>query len=1043
MSNHMGSQLAVVRLRAENVANLLGTEVAKPRLSWRIEADERDVSQSSYRIRAAASEDALPGSDSLLWDSGVVRSGQTFDVAYEGPAFKSMQRTWWDVEITDNKGRTARSAAAVIEAGLLSPDDWRGDWIVAEDLFTAADRHAGLMWIWSEQTFDTRVHGFRLDFTAAADLAHAEVFVSAKEVLELVWVNGQAAEPSGLPYWGTMRPIEASSLKAGRNSLCIAASAEQYKFYPPSGGAVAALVRLHHADGSITRIVSDNSWKVMPDPPAGWYAADFDASQWEGARRSGARAICDPRPGEPAMLLRTEFTAKQDIVAARLYATALGMYEGRINGRLVSDAVLAPELSVAHRHVLYQCYDVTDLIHRGSNALGFTVADGFYAGAFGWTMERYSLGPAPRRLRAQLRLDYVDGSVEWVTTDRNWRTTESAVLAADIYGGEVRDARLAHDDWDNAGFDDSDWREVDKGEAPTAALVAQTSPPLRQDRVLRAISVSEPVPGRFVFDFGQNFSGWARLRVKGESGTKVTLRFAEILLRGGQVDQSNLRRADATDTYILRGDPAGETFEPSFTYHGFRYVEVAGFPGEPTSDDLEAVVVFSDCEETGTMKFDNALLQKIWQNALWSQRSNFFAVPTDCPQRDERLGWTGDIQVFLDAAAFNMDVDAFIRRYLREIRAAQFDNGGYPVVLPAPRSFPEVVTAGWSEAGVILPHGLWQRYGDTAAIEENWEAMERWMGYVARNNQDFIWRNDRGLDLGDWLSVDAMLPDDETTPRVLCATAYWALCARMMAEMADETGRIDAASRYRGLFDEIKQAFAGELITPDGVAGNGSQTSQVLALYTDLVPDELRRSAAKVLASEIAGRGMKLSTGFLGTPYLLDVLADEGELDTVRNLLLQTEYPSWGYMATSGATTMWERWNSDAGDVSMNSRNHYAFGAVIGFFYRRLAGITAAAPGFRRIAVRPIWFPEVGRVAASYDSCVGRIASEVDGDEAGLQSLRLTIPPNSVAAVELPADFDWREAGKPVTGCDGVHSCRTEDGQLQVEVGSGTYHFER
>jgi alpha-L-rhamnosidase len=1011
-------------------------------LSWRIEADGRDVSQVSFRIRAAASEDALTRDDSLLWDCGVVESSRTLDIAYNGSALTSMQQIWWDVEICDNRGRTVRSAAAVFETGLLSPDDWHGKWIVAEDRLAEADRHAGLMWIWSEQALDARLHGFRIDFTAPSDLTHAEVLVSGKDELAGAWVNGHSATILELPYWGSLHPIDIP-LNPGRNSLCIAASAEQEGFYPPSGGAVAALIRMHRADGTITRVVSNNRWKVMPDPPEGWHAADFDVSRWEDAQLSGARAICDPRPGEPAMLLRTEFTAKQDVIAARLFATALGMYEGRINGEVISDTVLAPELSVADAHVLYQSYDVTDLVQTGSNALGFTVADGFYAGAFSWTMERYSLGPAPRRLLAQLRLDYADGSVEWVTTDRNWRTTESAILAADIYGGEARDARLEHDEWDNAGFDDSDWREADEGEAPTTALVAQTSPPLRQDRVLRAISVSEPVPGRFVFDFGQNFSGWARLRVKGESGTKVTMRFAEILRREGIVDQSNLRRADATDTFFLRGDPSGETFEPSFTYHGFRYVEVTGFPGIPTPDDLEAIVVFSDCDETGTMEFDNPLLQKIWQNALWSQRSNFFAVPTDCPQRDERLGWMGDIQVFLDAAAFNMDVDAFIRRYLREVRAAQFDNGGYPIVLPAPRSFPEVVTAGWSEAGVILPHGLWQRYGDTPAIEENWDAMERWMGYVARNNPDYIWRNDRGLDLGDWLSVDARLPDDETTPRILCATAYWALCARMMAEMADATGRIEAATRHRELFEKIKLAFGGELITLDGVAGNGSQTSQVLALYMDLVPDELRRSAAGVLANEIAGRGMKLSTGFLGTPYLLDVLADEGELTTVRDLLLQTECPSWGYMPSAGATTMWERWNSDVGDAAMNSHNHYAFGAVIGFFYRRLAGIAPAAPGFRRIAVRPIWFPEVGKVAASYDSCVGRIASEVEGDEAGLASLRLTIPPNSVAEVELPADFDWHEEGRPIADCDGVHSCRTEDGQLRVEVGSGAYHFER
>jgi alpha-L-rhamnosidase len=407
------------------------------------------------------------------------------------------------------------------------------------------------------------------------------------------------------------------------------------------------------------------------------------------------------------------------------------------------------------------------------------------------------------------------------------------------------------------------------------------------------------------------------------------------------------------------------------------------------------------------------------------------------------MGWMGDIQIFFDAAAFNMDVDAFLRRFLREARAAQREDGAYPIVVPQPRSFPDVVTAGWSEAGIILPHGLWQRYGDTAVIEENWSAMERWMDFVGSANPDFIWRNDRGLDLGDWLSVDAVEPDDETTPRILCATAYWAFSARLMAEMAEATGRSDAAAHYRAVFEDIKVAFGKELVSDDGIAGNGSQTSQVLALYMNLVPDELRAAAASVLVKEIHGRGMKLSTGFLGTPYLLDVLADAGEWATVAGLLLQTECPSWGYMPSVGATTVWERWNGDVGDLKMNSYNHYALGAVVGFFYRRLAGIAPAAPGFRRIAVRPAWLPEIGRVSARYESCVGTIATQVDGDAEGISSLDLTVPPNSVAEIELPAGFAWRERGGTLETSAGVIAHRVERGVLHVEVGSGDYQFVR
>ncbi|HVI98405.1 MAG TPA: family 78 glycoside hydrolase catalytic domain [Sphingomonas sp.] len=1032
--------LAILDLRAEHVADLLGTEVMRPILSWRIDATERGVTQTRYRIRAAARPDTLDDPDALLWDSGEIDSADS-SVPYGGPAPAAMQRLWWNVEIADDRGRTARSQPAWFEAGLLSAGDWHAQWIEAEDDAAAADRAAGLAWIWSADPLDPRPHGFRLDFDAPDDVIDAEILIAGKDELLSAWVNGAPATLPRLVYWGTLLPVGGATVKPGRNSLCVAVSAETEGFFPVDGGAMAALVRLHRRDGTIERLVSGPDWRIMADPPADWTVPGFDASGWQAAQPSGSRAAGDPRPAEPAMLLRTEFAPRAPVVAARLYATALGVYEARINGRAVSDAALAPEISVAREHVLYQSYDVTNLIAEGTNALGFTVADGFYAGAFGWRMERYGFGPAPRRLLAQLRLDYADGSHDWVATGPDWRIARSPVTAADIYGGETHDARLDRDGWDAPGHDDGGWRPARVGAAPPARLVAQTSPALRPQKVLRAATISEPRPGRFVFDFGQNFAGWARLRATGPAGTAITLRFAELLDADGLADQANLRLAEATDRFILRGDAVGETVEPRFTYHGFRYVEVEGYPGTPTPDDIEGIVVHSDCAVTGDMCFDHPLLQQIWNNTLWSQRSNFFAVPTDCPQRDERMGWSGDIQVFLDAAAFNMDVDAFIRRFLLEMRAAQRPDGGYPIVVPQPLSFPDVVTAGWSEAGIILPHGLWQRYGDTAAIDENWDAMERWMTFVARTNPDHIWRNDRELDLGDWLSVDAIQPDDETTPRVLCATAYWAFSAQLMAEMAEATGRVTAAARYRDLRAAIGEAFARELLAADGTAGNGSQASQVLALHMGLVPDDRRAAAAQILADDIRRRGMKLSTGFLGTPYLLDVLADAGRWEEVTALLLQTGYPSWGYMPSVGATTIWERWNGDVGDLSMNSYNHYAFGAVVGFFYRRLAGIAPAAPGFRRIAVRPVFLPAIGKVAARYESCMGTIATEVDGDEDGLSLLTLTVPANAIAEVELPAGRDWREDGHTLDSHPDVRNFRHEDAVLRFEVGSGSYRF--
>jgi alpha-L-rhamnosidase len=1037
------SALRAVLTRTECIDRPLGLEVAQPRFSWAVQSTDHNVRQKAYHIRVASEPGLLSGARADLWDSGVIRTDRCFDVPYKGATLHAGQRAWWSVQVWDERDAAAApSEPTWFEMGLLDPDNWQAQWLAIEGAEELADRAAGLDWIWGNEGLSPRLQKFRFRCSLPGTPTRAELFLAAKDNLKGIWVNGRSLPlPPESQFWGTMSrfPIE---LVAGANVICVAATAATAGFFPPDGGAVVALLKVTGADGKVTRLATGPDWLTSSADDADWTRPDFDDRAWPKAVTSKAKTMCEPWVPQPAMCVRHDFNVAKPLARARLYATALGAYEARINGQKVGDAHLSPEVSVASDHVFYQCYDTTSFVRPGTNAIGALVGDGWYASAFAWQNRRYSLGSGPRRFRAQLVLDYKDGSREVIATDPQWRMAGSAVRSSEIYNGEEFDARAELPGWDTAGFDAGTWVACGIGPTPPGKLVAQIDPRIRTTLTLPAKRILQPRPGVFVCDFGQNFSGWCRLHVQGPAGTTVQLRYAEILQASGEIDQANLRGAKATDRYTLRGDPAGETYEPHFTYHGFRYVEVSGYPGTLSSEAILGMVVHTDAAVTGELTAQNATVQEIWHNAFWSQRSNFFGVPTDCPQRDERLGWMGDIQVFLDAASFNMDVDAFIRRFMAEVRAGQTAEGAFPIVTPQPLAFPAMVTSGWSDAGVILPWTLYRRYGETGVIEENWRAMEGWLNYIASANSDFIYRNRRGLDLGDWLSVDAKEPADETTPRVLIATAYWAYCAALMEEMARATGRDADAERYKQVRSQIGSAFAAAFVHADGTVGNGSQTSQVLALRFDLVPAALRESAGTHLAADIRRRGMKLSTGFLGTPYLLDVLADTGQADVAVSLLLQAAYPSWGYMLAKGATTMWERWNGDVGDVGMNSYNHYAFGAVVGFMYRRLAGIAPAAPGFRRIDINPIFSTRIGPVRARYKSCLGLISTDVTGDSHGLTRLQVEIPANSVANIHLPQRAQpWRDGRRALAGRSDLRIVTQSTAGLVLEVGSGRYDF--
>ncbi len=995
--------MRVCGLKTELLDEPLGLELARPRLSWRLESDQPGARQSAYRVRVASSREALAAGRADLWDTGRVASDACFDIAYAGTALGSRQRCWWTVEVWDEAGAPAEPApVASWEMGLLDPADWTAEWLAVEAEEDRADREAGLRWVWSEDAPQADPRLFQLTFRLEASSV-ATLIVGTRGRLDVLDLDGrpaprEAANPHAFGGQGAQN-LGLGELAAGEHVLVAEIAATPNPRDPrPWSGAFAALVKLRGTDGEVRRIVTGPDWVT---------SAGGDA--WT-APSPAAHPPREAWPPTGAMLLRKAFGVASLVVSARLYATALGAYEAFLNGERIGDALLAPESTDFRHRVLYRVYDVTKLVQAGANVLGAHVGDGWYA-SYVAPGGRYAFGPPPRRFLAQLELTFADGSRQTVASGDGWRTAPSPVLASEIYNGEAWDARLEQPGWSAPGFDMSAWARARVDAAPPGKLVAHIAPPIRVTETLTPRSVAEPRPGVFVFDFGQNFAGLPRLRVKGRAGEKVTLRFAEILLPSGEVDQSNLRAAKATDTYVLKGDPAVESFTPAFTYHGFRYVQVEGYPGTPRAADLDGLVISSDLPITGALRIDSPLVERMWLNALWSQRSNFTGIPTDCPQRDERLGWLGDANVFWDAAAFNMDVYGFTQRFSGDMRDAQTPNGAFSDYAPAARRFGDQPAPGWADAGVALPWTAWRRYGATSIIDANWEAMARYLRYLEESNPDALWRHNRGLDFGDWLALDAKQPGDPTTPKDLIGSAWWARTTQMGADMAAATGRMDDKAWLDDLHGRIVAAFRAAYVGADGVVGNGSQTGYILALKFGLVPEALRDAAAQHLVGEIEGRGGVLSTGFLGTPFSLDVLADIGRADLVYDLLLRTEFPSWGYMIAKGATTIWERWNGDTGDVAMNSFNHYALGAVAGFLFRRVAGIEPAAPGFREITVAPVLDPRVRKAGADYDSVLGRISTDWSWAPGEKFELALTVPPNAVARVLLPFGEEARELG--------------------------------
>jgi alpha-L-rhamnosidase len=838
-------------------------------------------------------------------------------------------------------------------------------------------------------------------------------------------------------------------------------------------GRVAADATTHVAyAGAPLRAFDAAVWKVQS------WDGDGQASAWSDPARfelgpltiedwSGATFIRSPVVGglatsPPAPYLRRAFRVDERVTRARLYITAFGLYEASINGRLVTDGVYRPGWTDYHRRVPYQAYDVSELLEPGENVIGAILGDGWYCGFV--AERRQHWGDRPQLL-AKLVVE-VEGADEPIVvgSDGEWRTTTGPILASDNYDGETYDARLELPGWDRAGYDDGAWQaaellegELGHGHGVRVETVATSAPPVRRIMELTPKVLVEREKGVHRFDFGQNIVGRVRLRISAPRGTELTLRFAEMLNADGTLHTENLGTAKATDRYVCRGGDE-EVFEPRFTFHGFRYVELAGAPGEVGERTLTGIVLHSDAAIVGDFTCSNELVNQLQRNIQWSQRGNFLDVPTDCPQRAERLGWTGDIQVFARTATFNMDAAGFLSKYVADLRDGQFasgvQRGTYPWVVPSVLN--KAGGPGWADAGVIVPWVVYERYGDVRVLEGHYTSMLEYVDFLERAAQqrtEGTW-----LGFGDWLSLDAVPQhiegfgmDDRFggTPRDYLWQAYDIYASGIVATIAELLGREEDTARLRARRERERERFASRWVGADGHLTAATQTAYLLALHFDLLADEgHRRAAADDLVANVEAVG-HLQTGFLGTPHLLPVLSDIGRSDLAYRLLERTDYPGWLYSVRQGATTIWERWDawtrSEGFNASgMNSFNHYAYGAVGEWMFRVIAGIDTAldGPGYRRILIRPELGGTLTFAAAHLDTLHGRIASawELDGERA---MLRVSLPPNTTAMLRLPATSPElvSEHGTALPDVEGIGDVALEGGRVECRALAGRYEL--
>lgn len=1047
------AQVELTGLTTNGRVDPLGIPGATPSFGWQARSTARGVVQSAYQVQVLAEGDPV-------WDSGKVVSADQVDVAYGGPALTAQTRYTWQVRTWDGDDTaSAWSAPASFETGLLSTADWGGaDWIGG----AAAELNR---WTDYTATFEFRIDNLVFaPFVRMSDLRNGymwqlSVADGTPRFRPHRRINGTFGLMDNKDISAT---ITAAQLRTGWHTMEVTFDGNQI-VTKLDGSTIDTRTATASARGYVgfrstvategtesqtvrdVRVVAKNG-DVLLDTD---FAADLAAGvnpftagtiTAEGLRQSGNAESLWRSPDNNLPMLRTEFSTAtgKTVERARVYATSRGIYELNLNGEKVGDQFLAPGWTDYRKRFLHQTYDVTDLVRSGANAFGAELADGWWAGRLAHR-DRGNYG-TQLSLLARLRVDYTDGTSAWIDTDDSWTSRSGPYTFTDNIDGETYDARLERAGWDQPGFAGAGWAPVAVRTAPAGIVEPQLDDPVRVTEELPALKRTEPASGRFVYDVGQNMVGVARMRLQGQAGKTVTIRYGEELNRDGTLYVDNLRSAKVTDRYTFAADGT-VTYEPKFTQHGFRYIEISGAATAPAATDVTGVVWGSDLPGTGDLETSDPMLDQLLSNISWGQRGNFLSVPTDTPARDERMGWTGDINVFAPTASYLRDTRAFLTKWLVDLRDTASANGNLPGVAPELPPQPLGGGVGWSDAMITVPYAVWHAHDDAAVVRENYAAMQKFFTFVENSAGADLIDADRGS-YNDWLHLE------DPTPASVLGTAYFAENARMMAEMAAAIGEDEDAAEYAELSTAIRAAFTDTLVAADGTVQGNSQAGYAMALGMDLVDDPaLRELVGERYVAKLARTDFHLSTGFLGTPWLLPALSSIGRDDLAYRMLLQKDYPSWGYEVEMGATTMWERWNSimpdgSFGDVSMNSFNHYAYGAVGDWMYQNIGGISAVEPGYRVSRIAPVVGGGLTHGAGSKDSVYGPVTTDWTQDGADF-SLQVQVPVNTTAQVVLPAATAHAvtEGDDLIGDVEGVTDVTDDGDTVTVTVGSGSYDF--
>ncbi|MDQ3535578.1 MAG: glycoside hydrolase family 78 protein [Bacteroidota bacterium] len=1073
-SNELSS-ITISNLRCEYLINPLGIDVINPRLSWELISNKRAQSQFSYQILVDSDSIALNEDKANTWNSNKVESGQTSQLNYGGKKLKSGNKYYWKVRIWDKKGNASGwSPIASWSMGLLNQADWQAKWIgaVPEQIPNQSKYyiHYGYHSAFAS-TSDSKDKWVVVDIGSLEEITQIKLYpvdfqtqpngylfpnrflieVSGNEAFNQSTIiadeSGNDYEKIGMePYIKDFAPVTARFIKVSVSKLANVDSA-RYAF------AMAELEVLNNKNENLAlhkKVTASDVHNIYQQ---------FSTQNWlperltDGFLKPNSNHQAFSLPVPPSPLLRKTFSAEKKVKNAVLYSSALGLYEISINGKKVGNQVLAPEWTDYHTRVQYQIYNVSHLLQKGINVISAILADGWYAGSLFSHPDRGSYG-FDRRYMGQLEVEFEDGSKSVLATDESWKILENGpIQMASIFDGETFDARLIPEGWGRKDFDDAHWGFVTVDNSISKIMSAQMNEPIRVIDELVPVKIIPLMKGTYIFDMGQNIAGWISLHLPYNPGTTITIRHGEVLDDDGKLYTDNLRGAKQIDVYI----PGNETvinYEPKFTYHGFRYVEISGLTKEPEFTNVTGKVVASASPLVGSFETSSTNINKLWENILWTQRGNMHSIPTDCPQRDERAGWMGDAQVFSQTAIFNLDMAAFFTKWIRDIRDSQTQDGRFPDYAPQVGTWINFYNSpGWGDAGVITPWRLYENYGDITVLVSQYNAMKDYIKSIHDHNPNLLWKKARGNMYGDWLNGNTIIADDypKEGGKVsddIYSTAFFAYSTKIVSNIAKLLDKKEDINYYDSLATAIKQAFNNAYVSEEGTITGNTQAGYALALDFDLVPENLKAKAAQHMVEAIKAYDYRISTGIQTTIRLMNQLTAFGYSDVAYRLIESHRFPSWMYSIDQGATTIWERWDGYVKDrgfqnVGMNSFNHYAIGAVGEWMYRSILGINNDRdhPGYKHFTIQPIPGGTLTWARGSYHSIAGTIAVSWKKKNKYFL-LDVEVPVNTTATVVLPHGKSISESGEDLKSIAGVKMISSDDKETKLLVQSGKYSFK-